>query len=161
MKKLLAVLSIVGAMTSCGAKNTSESAVEASAARSKIVQLSPADSSKVFGVLKSMGVVDAQGRVGSNELQVTALRCSKLKLSILPVNPPNAPECTFTTPTAAGGSKLVQKSGEGAGTLIEILGRNKASVNGGINGIAVAAKSLKCSMAVVMNPKPSCVLELL
>jgi hypothetical protein len=83
-----------------------------------------------------------------------------MKILQHPAGEASKASCEYNAVTDESGVVGVQRySGDAAATLIEILGRYGAGINGGINGIAVSAKYLICSMPVIPNPVATCILD--
>ena len=156
MKKVMSLV-LVSALSACGASHSSNS--ELSASRRTSVEFTGNDANAVYAALELMGVVDTDRLIGATNLRVSDFRCSKLIHA--PVGQQAAPKCEFELKGEGGHSLRVTKMGEGPVTMMDVLSRNGAAVNGGINATAVAGRLLHCSLPVVPSPVARCVVELL
>jgi hypothetical protein len=144
-------------MGSCGSNVTARAGLASAASVDDSAEIVGEDADKVFAAIETMGVIDADGLIGAANLKMTSLRC----MEILRHPSGEAPKasCEYKAVTDESGVVGVRKyTGVAAATLVDILGRYGASTNGGINGIAVSAKSLTCSMPVIPNPVATCFL---
>lgn len=161
MKKTLANLILVasiGLVAGCGNNVTSHAGLASAVSIDVPTEILGEDANKVFTAIETMGVIDADGLIGATNLKITSLRC----MQILRHPSGEAPKasCEYKAVTDESGVVGVQRySGGAATTLIEILGRYGAGINGGLNGMAVSAKSLICSMPVIPNPVAICILD--
>ena len=162
MKKTLANLILgasIGLVTGCGNNVTSQAALASAVSVNDPAEILGEDANKVFTAIETMGVIDADGLIGATNLKMTSLRCTQILRH--PAGEPPKASCEYKAVTdesgVVGGRRY---SGVAAATLIEILGRYGAGINGGINGIAVSTKSLACSMPVIPDPVATCFLDL-
>jgi hypothetical protein len=160
MKRIFAVslvASVFGLLTSCGSHEAAKSSKLADTSSADPIEFDGVDADSVYNALASMGVVDTDRLIGATNLRVTSLRCDRPLYDFhSPVN------CRLTTKNATtGAAETLTHAGKDAATILNILSLHGASVNGGINASAVAAKSLTCSMPVIPNPTATCVLETL
>ena len=160
MKRIFAVsliASVLGIFTACGSNKSANPSKLADTSTADPIEFDGVDADSVYTALASMGVVDTDRLIGATNLRVTSLRCERPLYDFhSPVN------CRFTAINATtGAAETLTKTGKDAATILDVLSLHGASVNGGINASAVAAKSLICSMPVIPNPTARCVLETL
>lgn len=155
MKKFF-MFAVVAMMSACGIQDSSSHS-ELSSLRSRTIEFTGKDGDLVFEALQQMDVIDTIHLVGAANLYVEALRCSQLVYA--PAGQ-EAPRCEFSRGNLDDTRETVTVGGMGAVTMMEVLARHGAVVNGGINANAVAAKSLQCSLGVYPNAVARCVIKL-
>lgn len=154
MKNLI-LFSVVGMLSACGSVESEKSRL--ADVRTNSIDFGGKDADAVYVALTQMGVVDTDRLIGASNLHVSDLYCSKP--IIVPADEKIVPSCELTLTKTDGTTEKVTKLGEHSLTMLDVLSRHGAAVNGGINATAVAAKVLHCSKPVVPNPVAHCVLE--
>lgn len=155
--KNFAIVALACLVTACGIQEKPSSA-SLTSENPLSFDFSGKDGQDVFKALQDMSVIDTDNLVGAVNLKVEALRCSKLIYA--PEGDDGQPSCEFIAKNRDGSREIKHFGGKPSATLLDVLSRHGAAINGGINADAVAAKVLRCSLAVYPNAVPRCTLEI-
>lgn len=147
----------VSLLAACGGQLKSSNA-KLTDSQVEPIEFSGEDGQKVFKALQDMGVVDTDRLIGAMNLEVESLRCSQL--IYVPAGGDTQPSCQFIRKKNDGSHEIATVNGQAPIVMLDVLSQHGAAVNGGINGRAIAAQKLHCSLAVYPNAMPHCVIEL-
>jgi hypothetical protein len=151
---------LVAALSACGQHGNNGSTLnsdeDSSRNEDRMIEVSGEDAVKIYDAMKDWGVKDYEQRIGATNLKIENLRCTKYLFA-----GEKKADCNYKVISEQTVVVALAMQGVSSEIMFATLEKIGASVPGGINpgARAVAARSLTCSMPVIPNPTPHCVIE--